>query len=152
MEYKFSQEYLAKRKRGCLFTAGIFGSISVAMAVYGIYAKEYELLFGLVFLLFSWQTVPSLKYWTNYGPSVYLKVSDREIVSGNSDQEGRQSLDCLKKMTVQKKGGEIKSILLSFETGELNKIEGFNNLPQLATEIEKVIGADKIKVSTWFHR
>lgn len=122
------------------------------MVAIGIFTENYGMFIGAIFLLFSWQAIPSIKYWSKYGPEIYLEVSSKEIIQGNTDQEARQSLAGLTRMTVQKKGGSVKSILLKFESGGFHKLEGFNNIAELAKEIEISVGVGKVRVAKWFHR
>ena len=130
----------------------MFALIALLMVAIGIFTDNYGMLVGVVFLLFSWQAIPSVKYWSKYGPEIYLEVIGNEIIQGNSDQEAKQSLSSLNRMTVQKKGELVKSILLKFESGGFHKLEGFENIAQLAQEIEKTVGGNKVRVSKWLHR
>lgn len=152
MKYTLNQEYIAKRKRGFLLTAIMFAVIAFLMVVIGVFTENYGMFLGLIFLLFSWQSIPSIKYWSKYGTKIYLEIVGSDIIQGNSDQEVKISLASLAHMTVQKKGNAVKSILLKFESGGFHKFEGFENIDQLATEIEKIIGSSKVRVAKWLHR
>jgi len=133
--------------------AGFLIATSVILLVSALMIPNYALFAGVLLLLvMAWQIVPSIKYWKELAPKTYFRIENNCFVTGDTETENKVSLDTISHITIQKKKGNVISVILNIKRGNLYKIEGISNIKGLVKELETIVGSQNIRVASWFHR
>jgi hypothetical protein len=152
MKYKFTKDYIEKRRKSMIYTSIIFAFFAVVLCLIGISVEAYGMFVGLIFLFIAWPAYKNSKSWIIHASKVYLSISDQDIIVGGDGFEDKRSIDSIKQMTIQKRKKNIVSIILIYESSSQEKLEGFESLQEISNKIEDVIGENKVKKVSWFHR
>ncbi len=152
MNYRLSEEYLKKRKRGMSISTGMFVAVSVVLSSIGVATANYAMLIGLVFLVMAWQTYSSMKRWMEISTKIEFGIEGSKLVIQGEFFRNEVSLSSVKKMVLQMRKARVLSVLLYSESGPPERFEGIENIQSFANEIEAVIGSGRVKHARFFHR
>lgn len=85
-------------------------------------------------------------------PVVTLDEDKRTLTLHHQDLSGTIDLTQLASLRLQRKSGKLASIVIKTGSGQSFKFEGYENLDQLATSLERLVPGERTSKAAFFHR
>ncbi|MDN3652764.1 hypothetical protein QWY77_08295 [Thalassotalea ponticola] len=152
MKYQLSEEYLKKRKRGMVTAVVMFTTVALVLALIGVSTKNYGMFIGLIFLGMAWQAYKGMQSWVETSRMIRFGFDGSNLVISGPEFESKFLLTSVKKVVIQTRKKQPISILLFPSSGSLEKIEGINNMEAFTENIKGIVGDNKVKYASFFHR
>lgn len=157
MEFKLTQQYIRKRKSAGLFQIAAFTLITLVIAgaafvndpgagIVPIVAG------GMIIAFWAVQGIKQYNLWSQRGPQIAISVHPDHILSRAPGQELRIQAQHIAKLKLQQRGNQLLSILLCYQNGKVEKLEGYEQMDQLARQLSNFVGQDKVKIARFLHQ
>lgn len=139
--------------RRFLLGTAFFACVIIAFCAVGLVTGRYDFLWlgaGL-FLLIYFYIEEKRKHERLREFS--LEIKDGHLISRGKEYELKSPIILVKRVIVQRGwSGNTKSVVLKFGVFAMSKIEGLDNLDEIANELASAIGQGKPAVAWLVHR
>ncbi len=152
MKYTLSKSFVKNTRFKIFGTMVFFASMGMFLTYQGILNLDFKVILGGFLFWIGYSQKTELGYWKNSKDLIYMEI-DSKIITVSDRRESRvMDLESVKKVVLQKIHGKVKSIVFHTNDGDIKKLQGFNNMEEMAEKLEEALGESKIKTSSLFHR
>jgi hypothetical protein len=159
MKYRFSNKFLKQKRTSAIRSAMIFvawllglGGWMLSGGDVGVEVIGLSVFIAAVAVVFAYQRYQEWKFWTRYGSEFELEVTGEKIIQRSPSGETSFLKDGIKNVDLQISGGLVKSIIVAEKMGGGVRFEGLNDMENLRTELEEMVGVEKIRERRWMLR
>jgi len=115
---------------------------------------------GLVFIVagaaftyaMALEKIKELKYWEANNNKISLEISQDTISVSDMTETRSLNVSSITKAVIQPIHGKIKSIVIHSSDGGITKLEGFETMDKIASQLRSVLGESNVKTAKMFHR
>lgn len=157
MEFRLTEKYIRKRKNSGLVQTAVFTLMALVFAGVAFLNDPgvgITLLIagGLIVAIWVVQGIKQHKLWSQTGPQIVISVHPDHILSRGPGRELRIQAQHIAKLKLQQRGSQLLSILLCYQNGKVEKLEGYEQMDQLARQLSHFVGQDKVKTARFLHQ
>lgn len=157
MKFIISEKHKRKRKRGTLLAAT---TVIILLAAFSVMLVSSEDLSdkiiattGIFFLAkYLPGTYRSIKNHDTAYPEIEISEQQGKIQISHKDAVVSIPLADIESLTIQSIRGNIKSLLLTTTPFSDLRLEGYENLREMAELLKKYTPSGRIKHARWYHR
>lgn len=152
MKYKLDNKFLKRTKLkiaalGLAFFA-VGGTYTYTMAL----EENWKFFLGIFFIYLGFKKIKELKYWEANNNKIFLEIG-KEVISVSDLNESRSlKVESISKAVLQPIHGKIKSIVIHSSGGGITKLEGFEAMEEIASQLKAILGDSNVKTARMFHR
>jgi hypothetical protein len=157
MEFRVSNEHVLREKRKGIYLILFLVGISAVLVAKGLGSDKFsDLFFPILGLLVLWSPIFSLyrrmKEGTAAYPTLELDEANGEVTVLHKDVKVIVDLSQIRNLRLQRKSGQLVSILVKTSSGENLRFDGYENIDVLASALERLTSKESITRSSFFHR
>lgn len=157
MIFHISEDHKRSDKRKTIF-ASLIAIALVAGAIWMFITNEtlyYKAISAIVALWLAKRLPKAYKNIKNHDlsyPTAAIIESQNKIDISHKGAVISIPLSDVESLRIQSIKGKVKSLLLTTKSFSNLRLEGYDNLNEMAELLKKYTPTGKIKISTWYHR
>ncbi|MCX4187830.1 hypothetical protein [Methylophaga sp. OBS4] len=152
MTYKLDKKFLRRTKLKIIAIGLAFLTVGIMLTYSMVIENDWKFLFGIFLIYVGFKKVKELKYWEVNNSKISLEIN-HEVVSVFDFNEARSlKVNRITKAVLQPIHGKIKSIVIYSSGGGITKLEGFETMDKIASQLKGVLGESNVKTAKMFHR
>ncbi len=157
MEFRVSNEHVRREGRKGVFVILFLVAISAGLVAKGLNSdKLSDLFFPILGLLIFVPPIFSVHKRMKEGnaayPTLELDEACGKVAVLHKDVKVIVDLSQIKNLRLQRKSGQLVSILVKTTSGENLKFDGYENIDVLASALERLTSKESITNASFFHR
>ena len=157
MKFRLSHSYIDQKARQPIYGIVIWSAILLGFGVFayshatqsGVFLAVAFLALTLVMVIPAWK---QRRFWQKYGASIEVEVTPNGIIQKGADGQSVIQKEAIESVFIQENRKGISSLFFQSQTGASGKLEGYENIEQLASAIEGLVGSEKLRRKRWLHR
>ena len=151
MKYTLSRSFVKNTKRKLIGVMIFCVSVGGLLAYRGILGLDYQVVIGGYLLWIGYRQKAQLTYWNNTNDLIFLET-DKSSMTVSDPRESRvMDIESVDKVVLQKIRGKVNSIVFHANDGDIKKLQGFDDMDDIAEKIKDMFGEEKIKAASFFH-
>ena len=152
MIYKLDPKYVTRQKLKIISWGVGLILISLVVGYALLRTGNWEFLAAAYCIYLGVNEFQELRYWRANRHKIALEINSETISVSDIHQTRTLQINQLKKAVLQPIHGKIKSIVLHSSNGDIDKLQGFETMDEIANQLQNLLGKSKIKTARIFHR
>ncbi|QEW08352.1 hypothetical protein [Nitrincola iocasae] len=152
MIYKLDKKFLRRNKLKIAAIGLVFIVAGSAFAYAMILEESWEFLLGAFFIYLGFNKIKELKYWEANSSKITLEINQDAISVSDFNETRSLKISSITNAVLQPIHGKIKSIVIHSSGGGVTKLEGFEAMDKIASQLKEVLGESNVKTAKMFHR
>lgn len=150
--YKLDRQFVIRTKLKIIAIGLSFICAGILLSYSMVIEKDWKLLLGFCLIFLGYQKIKELEYWRDNNNKISLVITEDYIKVSDFNETRILSLTTLTKADVQPIHGKIKSIVLHDSNGVTTKLEGFETMDLVVSQLKEILGESNVKTAKYFHR
>lgn len=152
MTYKLDKKFLWRSKLKIIAMGLVFIVAGTAFTYAMALEENWKFLLGIFFIYLGFKKFKELKYWEANNNKISLKISQDAISVSDMTEARSLKVSSITKAVIQPIHGKIKSIVIHSSGGGITRLEGFENMDKIASQLKGVLGESNVRTAKIFHR
>lgn len=152
MTFKLDKKFL-RRSKLKIIVIGLAFIVAGSAFTYAMALEEsWKFLLGIFFIYLGFKKIKELKYWEANNNKISLEINQDAISVSDFNEARSLKVNSITKAVLQPIHGKIKSIVIHSSGGGVTKLEGFEAMDKIASQLKAVLGESNVKTAKMFHR
>lgn len=157
MKFQVSASHVKQQSRKAIYSILFLAVVTAACAIKLLNSKTIaDTLFPVIGIMVFFPLIISsykrIKEGSGAYPVIELDEPNGKVIVSHKDISVSVDLAQIKNLRLQHKSDRLESVILKTSSGETLRFEGYDNLPALASVLERLTPNEHVTNAKFYHR